>query len=47
MGKNRTEALIGPLKQKSYEERSKKRGQGFTRKRKMIFNEIIDLLGNQ
>ena len=40
-GKNSIEALIGLVKQKGYERRSKKRGQGFTRKRKMTFTEIV------
>ena len=39
--KNCIEALIGVVKQKSYERRSKKRKQDFTRKRKMAFNEIL------
>jgi IS4 transposase len=39
--KNCIEALIGLVKQKRYEQRSKKRKQDFTRKRKMTFNELI------
>jgi len=40
-GKNCIEALIGLVQQKGYEQRSKKREQDFTRKRKMTFSEII------
>src|SRR5215467_216192 len=39
--KNCIEILIGLLQQKSYEHRSKKREQDFTRQRKMMFKEII------